>query len=84
MKIKQTLMEDPVDCLVSDSLKLDLKDICRGQRHITNGDWIFALESVEGMKAVMRALKPYIPNECNRGKAYLEVVKIFSRSKSLK
>jgi hypothetical protein len=84
MRIKQTLMERPVDCLVSDSLAADLKEICKGQRHITNQNWIYALESDGGMVVIENILKPYIADEFTRDLIYAKIVTLFSRSKSLK
>jgi hypothetical protein len=81
MRIKQTLAKstDAIDCMMGDSLKIDVLEICKLQRSITNGCWLEALESWEGIKLAANVLKPVCNNEIERVKLAKEIVFVFSR-----
>lgn len=83
MKVKQTILksDEALDCMVTDSLRVDIREVCRCQRDLTNTKWIEMLESYPALALVRRLLKPYIPKEPDRGQLTKAILTSFTRGK---
>ncbi len=60
-------------------LKIDIKEVCRLQRGITNQCWMQALESVEGMSSIATILRVICDDEIRRERLAKDIVVVFSR-----
>jgi len=80
MKVKKTILssEVAIDCMVTDSLKVDIKEVCRCQRDLTNQKWLEMLESYPANRLVSNMLKPYL-SEPDRSQLAKRILTSFTR-----
>ena len=83
IKVKQTILksDEALECMVTDSLKNDIREVCRCQRNLTNQKWVELLESYPAHALVTRLLKPYVTKELDSRQLAKNILTSFTRGK---